>query len=280
MSTLRFGTRAKKIKNRVRVNRQLSAEQLAAKLDALVRYVSAIEKENEELKGEVARLGKALASSEAAAASGGAARGRTGGAPRRRGDRGRGRGGGGGRSGRGKGRGRGGKHPASPSPSVASEAGDGDGDASSGEGAGTGTGTGTGTGKQRKGEGPQGKQGEGKAQGGEAPMHVFVRQQLQLEQQQQMIGELLGELANAQGKQGQLEVGGLLAALAGSAYTSVGATDTQCLHTPPPPFLRVQHKVQDLRSQSEEAASEVRAGVVCYSHSGPLCPNACITTGG
>ena len=47
VSTLRFGTRAKKIKNRVRVNRQLSAEQLAAKLDALVRYVAAIEKENE-----------------------------------------------------------------------------------------------------------------------------------------------------------------------------------------------------------------------------------------
>ena len=37
LSTLRFGARAKTIKNRVKVNRQLSPEQLASKLDALIK---------------------------------------------------------------------------------------------------------------------------------------------------------------------------------------------------------------------------------------------------
>ena len=213
MSTLRFGTRAKQIKNRVRVNKQLSPEQLAAKLDALVRYVAVIEKENEDLKAENQRL-------KAKPSGGGGMspprRTRSMRSPTKRPKQGlhkraassralprRGRGGGSSQAARRHRRG---------SPSGASQkstrsarsvssfgaGSDSDEDASSAAGSAVASTAGGGWGTVKK------PDAEEKAS--EPPMQMFVRQQLQMEQQQQMIGELLAELASAQSKQGQLDV--------------------------------------------------------------------------
>lgn len=57
VSTLRFGRSAKAIKNTVRINTQLSYAQLTAKLDALVKYVSLVERENASLKAALKGAG-------------------------------------------------------------------------------------------------------------------------------------------------------------------------------------------------------------------------------
>jgi len=221
LSTLRFGSRAKAIKNRVRVNKQLSAEQLSAKLDALIKYVNVVEAERDTLRERVKALNAELQELPQTAASPHRAETRRHGAAMHKSPQPR-RGGKKSKAGSGLSRTMSAATTSASSTQQRASAG--------GKNRLRRTASGTALSRRRRGRqadeshagleapsgsGGKGARGAGGGEGGggtdgtgndEAPMQVFVKQRLQLEQQQQMIGDLVGELAMAQTKTMTLDV--------------------------------------------------------------------------